>query len=145
MSAVSESVFFSLPHCLIVNSPDVQYRLAGEVAVDQAVRDRADLAPRRLDRDLRPQFPGRDQLGQQRESDARALDAHQLVKQCEAVKPRAAGTEEFATLESGGAGLRHAESDAGAVRLPHAERRAQGRAAERIEDQPERPVWLGCR
>src|SRR5207244_5009559 len=75
--------------------------------------------------------------------DAGALDAHQLVKQCEAVKPRPAGTEEFAALESGGARLRYAEGHAGAVRLQHAERRAQGRAAERIEDQPERPVWLG--
>ena len=40
----------SLPHCEL---PDVQHRLAGEVAVYEAAGDRADFAPRRLDRDLR--------------------------------------------------------------------------------------------
>ena len=50
----------------VMLNPDVQDRLAGEFAVDQAAGDRADLAPWRLDRDLRPQLLGRDQLGEQR-------------------------------------------------------------------------------
>jgi hypothetical protein len=44
---------------------NVQYRLAGEVTVDQSLRDRADLASLRLHCDLRPQFVGGDQLRQQ--------------------------------------------------------------------------------
>src|SRR5207344_1382203 len=52
------------------------------------------------------------------------------------VEPGAAGAEQVAALEGRGAGIRYAEGDAGAVRLQHAERRAQGRAAERVDDQP---------
>src|SRR5437016_5058327 len=72
---------------------DVQDRLAGEVAVDQAAGESADLVPFRLDRDLRLQLAGGDQFGEQRQADAAALDAHQLVEQGEAVKAGAAGAE----------------------------------------------------
>src|SRR6266516_3306646 len=96
----------SPPHC---SSFDVQHRLAGELAVDQAAGDRADLAPLRLDRDLRPQFPGGDQLGQKAEADAGALDAHQLVEQGEPVKPRPAGAEQIAALEGHAGRIRYAE------------------------------------
>ena len=65
------------------------------------------------------------------------------MEQGQAVESRPAGAEECAALKRRGACLGDAEGHANAVRLQHAECRAQGRAAERIEDQPERPVWLG--
>src|SRR5689334_7821196 len=60
---------------------DVQDRLAGEFPIDEPAGDRADLAPWGFDRDLRPQLFCRDQIGEQREADAGALDTHQLVEQ----------------------------------------------------------------
>src|SRR5258708_4362564 len=86
-------------------SPDVQHGFAGEFAIDQAAGDRADFAPRRLDRDLRPQFLRLDHLGQQSWSDAGALDANQLVEQGEPVELHPAGAEEPTALKSRAARL----------------------------------------
>src|SRR5579872_1195378 len=79
----------------------VQNRLAGEVAVDKPLSDGADLVPAGLDRDLRLQPTVRDFGREEREADAGALDAHQLVEQRQAVKPRAAGTKKAAALDIG--------------------------------------------
>src|SRR5690348_17251907 len=100
----------------------MQYRLADELALDQPSSDRADLAPRRLDRDLRVQFLGRNQLGQQTEANARPLNAHQLVKQGQATQSRSAGREEFPAVDLSGARFGDAERYACAVWLQHAER-----------------------
>src|SRR5580698_7284197 len=94
----------------------MQNRLAGKISVDEPAGDPADLAPYGLDRDLRLETPGLDLGGEQGEADAAALDAHQLVEQSEAVKPRAAGGEEVTALDAGGARCRDAEGYAGAVR-----------------------------
>ena len=62
-------------------SVHVQDRLAGKFAIDKSAGDCADLAPWGFDRDLRPQPFCGDQIGEQREADAGALDAHQFVEQ----------------------------------------------------------------
>src|SRR5437773_678254 len=86
-------------HMVSTASPDVQHRLAGEFAVDQAAGDCADLVPGCLDRDLRRYFPGRDQLREEAQPDAGALDAHQLVEEGEAVEPSAAGAEKLPAFD----------------------------------------------
>src|SRR5438045_3279778 len=109
-----------------VASANVKDGLAGEFAVDEAPADRADLVPGRLDGDLRSQFLRLDQLGEEPQADAGALDAHQLVEQREAIKLHTAGAEKVAALEGRGRPFGDAERYAGAVRLQHAERRAEG-------------------
>src|SRR5690348_10092610 len=83
-----------------------------------------------------------DQIGEQCEADAGPLDAHQFVKQSKPIEPHSAGREEVADFEGRASSLGHPECHTGAARLQHAERCAQGRAAERVEDQPERTVRL---
>src|SRR5437762_11502671 len=122
-----------LPRRLI--SADVQDGLAGEFAVDEAPGDRADLVPRRLDRDLRSQFLRLDQLGEEPQADAGALDAHQLVEQREAIKLHTAGAEEIAAPEGRRRPFGDAERYAGAVRPQHAVPRAEGSSADRPDEQ----------
>jgi hypothetical protein len=71
------------------------------------------------------------------------LDAHQFVEHGKPVEPYPARCEEIRTSEGCVSGFGHSERHTGAARLQHAERRAKGGAAERVEDQPERPVRLG--
>jgi hypothetical protein len=54
----------------------MQHSFACKVAIDEELRDRADLAPARLDRNLRLE-PARG------ETDAAALDAYRFVEQHE--------------------------------------------------------------
>ena len=125
------------------SSTDVQDRLAGELAIDKPAGDCADLAPWRLDRDLRPQLLCGDQIGEQSEADTGPLDAHQFVEQGKPVEPHPSGRKKITAFEGRASGLGNPEGHAGAARLQHPERRIKRGAAERVEDQPERPVRLG--
>src|SRR3984893_682080 len=122
---------------------NVQNCLAGEVAIDQATGDGADLVPLCFDCNPGPHFPGPDQSRQQTQPNSRALDAHQLVEQCQAIESCSAGRKELPAFDACGACFGDAEGHAGAVRLQHAERCTERAAADRVEDQPERAVRLG--
>src|ERR1700682_3769871 len=77
----------------------VQDSLAGELAIDKPPGDYGDIAPCGFDRDLRPQLLRCDQIGEQRETDAGPLDAHQFVEQGKPVEPHPAGRKEITALE----------------------------------------------
>src|SRR5271165_6471131 len=121
----------------------MQDRLAGKFAVDKPAGYCADLAPWRLDGKLRPQLLCGDQIGEQCQADAGALDAHQFVKQGEPVEPRSPGCEKPTAFKGRLRGVGHPKCHATAARLEHTEGRRKRGTAERVEYQPERPVRLG--
>jgi hypothetical protein len=61
----------------------MQHRFVSKVALDEALRDRADLAPAHLDRDLGLEPASRGLHHEGRKTDAAAFDAHRLAKQHE--------------------------------------------------------------
>ena len=75
----------------MLGSAHVQHRLAGEGAVQQLPSNRADLRPRRFDRDVRAEHPPGDEPGQQRQPLGGGLDPAQLVEQDQAVELDTAG------------------------------------------------------
>src|SRR4029077_14814946 len=72
----------------------------------------------------------------------RALDAHQLVEQSQAIESCFSDCKEFAAFDGRSARCGGAEHNTGAVWLQHAEGCAKGTAADRIEDQPKRAMGL---
>src|SRR5579863_4279202 len=95
----------------IAGSPsrEMQHGLADEIAVDQPPRQRADLAPRRLDRHERLQRPFGDQAGEDRQAFRGRLDPAQFVEERQAIEPRPAGLEEVTARDRALRRLRYPE------------------------------------
>ena len=110
----------------------MQHRLAGKGAVEQLPGDRADLGPRRLDRDVRTKDAAGDEPGQQSQPVGGGLDPAQLVEQDQAVELDAADPEELTARDRTGRAFGDTERDAGPTRRQHRQRCRQSRAADRV-------------